>query len=307
MMKRTSTLLIIALLVGTILAACSSPQAVEPTATLVLADTPAPTLPDPTTAPLPSETAEPSPTPTASAVPGKAVSFDQLSLTIPNGLAEGASGTIVPETSADEVAPWDVAPEHLLLTLEGYTLQGKMFQAQVYVYPAEAYAQLQERGTAAQSLDQLQAALAQSAMVDLNELPNVPFFNVSAALAAQVKVIPFQNGQGVRMVTQYGMGRAIINNNELFYHFEGLTHDGQYYVIAILPLTAPGLPEDGQPDSPVPPDGVAVPDFTDMNANWMGYYGDARQMLQGLEPGAFNPTLDQLDTLIRSLSIVISN
>jgi hypothetical protein len=111
----------------------------------------------------------------------------------------------------------------------------------------------------------------------------------------------------VRMLTEYAMSRAIINNYELIYHFEGLTDDGQYYVIVILPVTAPGLPENGQPGGVVPPGGVPVPDFNDMNANWMGYLGDVRQMLQDLEPGAYNPNLDQLDALIGSLTIAISN
>jgi hypothetical protein len=103
------------------------------------------------------------------------------------------------------------------------------------------------------------------------------------------------------------MGQAIINNHELIYHFEGLTVDEQYYVIAILPVTAPGLPEDGQPGSIVPPGGVLVPDFNDMNADWLGYYGDARRMLQGLDPDVYNPNLFLLDALIKSIIIAISN
>ena len=242
-----------------------------------------------------------------SSLTGTAVSFDRLSLVVPTGVAAGGSGTLVPEAKGDNVAPWDVAPEHIQFKLDGYALEGKLHQPQIYVYPAQAYAQLQERGAAAQSLEQLRAVLAQGSMVNIKELPSVPFFNVTQALAAQVKVIPFQQGRGVRMLTEYAMGRAIINNHELIYHFEGLTDDGQSYVIAILPITAPGLPEDGQPGGVVPPGGVPVPDFNDANANWMGYYGDARKMLQDLEPGAYNPDLDALDALIGSLSIATSD
>jgi hypothetical protein len=105
------------------------------------------------------------------------------------------------------------------------------------------------------------------------------------------------------MVTEYAMGLAIINNYELIYHFEGLTEDEQYYIIAILPVTAPGLPEDGQPGSLIPLGGIPAPDFNDINANWLGYYSDARQMLQGLDPSAYNPNLNLLDALIESLAI----
>jgi hypothetical protein len=295
-------------IIGTfLLSACarSAPTQLPPQSTAT--NLPVPTVvPNPTAVASPTAAAEPSAAPTASALPGAAVSFDRLSLVIPTGVAEGGSGALVPEAKGDGVAPWDVAPEHIQFMLEGYALESKMFPPQIYVYPAQAYAQLQERGTAAQSLERLSAVLAQSSMVNVKELPSVPFFNVSQSLAAQVKVIPFHNGRGVRMVTQYAMARAIINNNELIYEFEGLTDDGQSYVIAILPITAPGLPEDGQPGGVVPPGGVPVPDFNDMNANWMGYYGEVRQMLQGLELGAYTPNLEALDALIGSLTITTS-
>ena len=308
-MKRIYALLTVTLMAGFFLSACSTLAPSTPTVTLVPTVVFAPTLADPTPTAVASPTviAEPTAAPTDDSFTGTAVSFDQLSLVIPVEMAAGGSGTLVPEAIGDSVAPWEVAPEHIKFTMDGYTLADKLYPPEIYIYPAEAYAQLQERGTAAQSLEQLRAVLDQSAMVNVKELPSVPFFNVTQALAAQVKVIPFQNGRGVRMVTEYAGGRLIINNHELIYHFEGLTDDDQYYVIAILPVTAPGLPEDGQPGGVVPASGVPVPDFNDMNANWMGYYGDVRQMLQGLEPGAYNPNLDQLDALIGSLTIVPSD
>ena len=300
-MKRFSALLIIALVIGSFLTACSLPAPAEPTAGPTVA--PEPTLANPTAVPSPTVKVEPSIAPTATSLPGTAVTFDRLSLVIPTGVAAAGSGTLVPEATGEDVAPWDVAPEHIQFQLDGYALEGKFYQPQIYVYPVQAYAQLQERGSAALSIEQLRAVLAQSSMVNVKELPAVPFFNVPQTLAAQVKVIPFQNGRGVRVVTLYAMARAIINNNELIYHFEGLTEDERYYVVAILPVTAPILPEDGQPGGTVPPGGVPVPDYNDMNANWIGYYGEARQMLQDLEAGAYSPTLDQLDALMGSLTI----
>lgn len=310
-MKRILVLLFVTLVAGLFLTACTNrvtsdlkPPAptVAPAKTIV----PLPTVANPTAAASPTLRAEPSATPTTDSFTGTAVSFERLSLVVPNEVAIGGSGTLVPEVIGDDVAPWDVAPEHFVFSLDGYALEGKFHQPKIYIYPAQAYAQLQERGAAAQSLERLREVLDHSGMVNVKELPMVPFFNVPQALAAHVKVISFQKGRGVRMLTEYAMARAIINNHELIYHFEGLTDDGQSYVIAILPVTGPGLPEDGQPGSVVPPGGVPVPDFNDMNANWMGYYGDVRQMLQGLEPAAYTPNLDQLDALIRSLTIAPS-
>ena len=312
-MKRFFAVLTTSLGIWLSLSACRLMAAPAPTvitaetAVPVITSAPAENQTEPTALASPTETVEPAPSPTEMTFSGTAVSFEQLSLVIPSDVAAGGSGMIVPEAKGETVAPWDVAPEHIQLKLEGYALGDKFHQPQFYVYPAEAYVQMQERGSAKQSLEQLRAILSQSSMVNVKELPFVPFFNVPQALAAQVKVIPFQNGRGVRMVTEYAMGRAILNNYELIYHFEGLTDDGQYYVIALLPITAPGLPDDGQPGSLVPPGGVPVPDYNNPDANWMGYYGEARQMLQNLEASAYSPDLDQLDALIGSLTISTSD
>jgi hypothetical protein len=162
---------------------------------------------------------------------------------------------------------------------------------------------------AAQSLERLKAVLAgnSSAPLTTDVLPFVPFFNAAQAFAADTKVIPFQNGKGVRELTEYAQYPAPVNNNELIYQYEGLTGDGKYYVIAILPVTAPGLPADAKPDAAVPAGGVPLPDLNSANPDFPGYYGQVQHNLESLQPGAFTPSLDQLDALIDSMSINTSN
>lgn len=238
---------------------------------------------------------------------GAAVSFDRLSLTLPTSVASGANGTQVDKVEGDNVGPWGVAPAHIELKLDGYALQGKFHQPKIYVYPAETYAQMQNG--AAESLKRLKAILAGNpgAPLTTNELPFVPFFNAAQAFAADAKVIAFANGKGVRELTEYAQYPAPINNNELIYQFEGLTDDGKYYVIAILPATAPGLPVDAKPDAVVPAGGVSLPDLNSANPDFPGYYSQVQHNLESLQPGAFTPGLDQLDALIGSMSINTSN
>ncbi len=213
------------------------------------------------------------------------------------------------ELPTTKIGTTEVAPEHLQLKLEGYALQDKLHQPQIYVYPAEAYAQAQQYGAAAQSLERLRALLARQAgeSVTKQELPSAPFFNAAQIIASHIKVVLFQSGRGVRVLPQYAQGLVPINNTELIYHFEGLTNDGQHYVIAILPVTAPGLPEDAKPGATGPEGGVPMPDLNSANPDMPGYYANVQQMLDGLQPGAFTPNLDQLDALIGSLTIVTSN
>jgi hypothetical protein len=131
-------------------------------------------------------------------------------------------------------------------------------------------------------------------------LPTVPFFNAASQISAWIKILPFQNGSGVRSLTQYAQYAAPINNRELFYHFQGLTSDGKYYVIAILPVTAPILPEDEKPEATVPEGGVSIP--ADVGPSEV-YYFSVTEKLNSLSPDSFTPSLSALDTLIQSIVI----
>ena len=198
---------------------------------------------------------------------GTPVSFENVSFVVPSGLANGADAETVPALTEGSGAPWEVAPAHLKFTLTGNQLEGKFHQPQIFVYSADEYAQV--NSIAAEQIDRLKKILSGATPPLKETLPNVPFLNAGPLIAANIKIIMFQSGSGVRELTQYSQYLAPINNRELFYHFEGLTNDGKYYVIAILPITAPILAEDEKPEAPVPADGVPIP--TDVGPNDVYY------------------------------------
>ena len=138
---------------------------------------------------------------------------------------------------------------HLEFTLSGYPLQGKFHEPMIFVYPANEYAQL--NNIAGEQINRLKKILGGSAVLK-ETLPSVPFFNAGPLIASRIQPITFQGGSGLRWLTQYDQYTAPINNRELFYQFQGLTSDGKYYLIAILPVTAPVLPEDEKPEF-IPP------------------------------------------------------
>jgi hypothetical protein len=170
------------------------------------------------------------------------------------------------------------------------------------VYPAQAYAELVP--AAFESLRRLDNLLYDpSAPISVEQLPAAPFSNDLQAFAAHIQVIAFQNGGGVRFLTQSAQYAAPANNRELFYHFEGMTRDGAYYVVAILPITAPVLAETSDGEAALPPGGVPYPDITDPNANWPGYYSAVTALLDATSPETFAPTTNQLDLLIQSMKV----
>jgi hypothetical protein len=228
---------------------------------------------------------------------GLPVSYENVSFVIPNGLASAANPEKMTAVDTNSGAPWEIAPTHLRFTLTGYPLQGKFFEPQIFVYPADAYAQVNP--AAGEQIERLKKAAAGSPLLK-ETLPNVPFFNAAHLIAARIQLLNFQNGSGVRELTQYDQYPAPVNNHELFYHFEGLTSDNQYYIIAVLPVTAPMLAEDEKPESPVPAGGVPIQTGVGPNNT---YYFLVTEKLNSQAPDTFTPPIPMLDALIQSILV----
>jgi len=234
---------------------------------------------------------------------GTAVTFGNVSLVNPIGLASNISGIQAPAVGEESGGPWDAGPAHIELTLDGYLLQDKFHKSKIYVYPAQEFAAA--NAGAAQSIIRLQTVLLNPAGPLSNDtLPNVPFFNAGQVFAAQTKVIQFKNGSGVRMLTEYAQYYATINNNDLFYHFQGLTSDGKFYIIAILPVTAPMLANSNDPNASVPPGGVPFPGYESLEQDLETYYNTVTATLNAAAPETFNPTINILDALISSIQVL---
>jgi hypothetical protein len=253
------------------------------------------------TAAAPPATAEP---PTQAPPSGTAVSFQNVSFVIPTGLALGANGEAVPVITEDNGAPWDAAPAHIHFTFFGYNdVLAKFSTMEISVYPAQEYAAVSNG--AGNSIPRLQAILASpSAPIDVKNLPNVPYFNAGAMMTAQVKVINFASGSGVRSVTQYGQAVGAVMNNGTFYHFEGLTADGKYYIVAVLPIGSPILQSGSDPYGPLPAGGVQFPQYTTADpADYETYFQAVTDALNAASPDSFQPSLSMLDALVQSITI----
>ena len=232
-------------------------------------------------------------TPTLAA--GNVVTLNNISVTIPEDLANDALLEMV--SAKTDGAPWELAPAHAQITLTGYQLEGKFHQPQILVFPAADYARVNP--IAAENMDRLKKILAGSPSLR-ETLPRVPFFNAEMQIAANVQMVTFQSGDGVRHLTQYAQYLAPINNNELIYQFAGLTADEQYYISGILPITAPILAENEKPDAPVPTEGVSIP--TDVGPN-DAYYASITEKLVSLDSDSYTPSLSTLDALIQSILV----
>lgn len=227
------------------------------------------------------------------------VTLNNVSFTLPIGVANDAQSEMVAATPGSESDPWwGIAPAHLRFKLTGYQIQGTILEPQILVYPAEEYAQM-ANSPATAPIERLKNILAGTA-VSKDTLPMVGSFNAGQVFAAHMQLIDFNSGKGVRYLTEYAQYAAPVNNYELVYEFQGLTSDGKYYIIAILPVTSSILAENEKLDAAIPPGGVPIPASGMPDA---AYYDAVTKALDAMYPDSFNPSLFQLDTLIKSITV----
>lgn len=230
------------------------------------------------------------------------VTIDPLTINLPPALAEGVRGLQVPPAAGQDLPYWELTPGHTIIELEDYVLQEKFHKPQIYVYPATAYAEIFPG--AFESMHRLRNVMNDPGMaISADQLPAVPFFNAAQIFASNFRTISFQNGSGVRFLTEYAQYFATVNNYDLIYHFQGFTDDGEYYIIAILPVTAPALAETSDFEAVVPVGGIAFPDINDPNVDMQAYYASVTDLLNATPSEAFTPALSQLDALIQSMRV----
>lgn len=231
--------------------------------------------------------------PPVQAVQGTTVSCGNLTMLIPTGLGSVISCEEVPEENEADMPGMGVHPAYYELTIRDYTLQGHFFTAFIDVFPIPRFIEM--LGDPVNNRVIFLQNLIGGGIPDTEALPLLPFFNAAQMFHAQYNTLAFTNGSGIRFITMYSQAYLPVNNNELFYTFQGLTNDGQYWISAILPTTYPGLPD----NSDNPPGG----DWAAFSNQYETYIADTTMQLNANDPNGFNPSLLTLDSMISTISI----
>jgi hypothetical protein len=249
------------------------------------------TATDPT-APPPVIEITPFPNATIAPPPGDAplndVSYEGISFAYNSAI----SAQVVPQTIlSEEFMGGETIPEHVRFSFDGYILPGTFHDPVILVYPV---AEFQANSQVAAGIIVEQVAFLADRPASPEGIPFLPLFNAAQLLRAQVDYVDFQNGTGVRFVTQYAQAAIPVNNLELFYTFQGLTDDGAHYVAVILPVSHPNLP----------PDDTAIPggDYEAFATSFEAYITDVEGQLNAEAPSSFTPDLSVLDATVESLA-----
>ena len=231
---------------------------------------------------------------------GTTITVNNISFVIPTKIGNGAQAETIEAVPPSNDAPWwDIAPAYNKYLIQGYPLSNTFHEPVIYVYPVDEYIQMNK--DVATLVNQLKTITSSQGQPLPENLPFLPTFNAAQVFHSNEQVQKFQNETGIRFLTQYAQAPYPVNNNSLFYTFQGLTNDGAYYISAILPINAAFLSPDGNPNTPLPADGVPF-DWNNFE-NIPAHFELVKQKLNATDPNAFTPSLTNLDTMIQSVRI----
>jgi hypothetical protein len=135
-----------------------------------------------------------------------------------------------------ELGMFDVTPQHQRITLNDYPLENTEFQAHLRIYEVAALEAVREN--VEQLILEHEQVVVAIPDLERGSLPFVPMILAGQVFYAQPKVLSFQGGDGYRFLTEYGGEDIPITDENLFYAYQGLTEDDNYFVTAFLPVTA---------------------------------------------------------------------
>lgn len=245
-------------------------------------------------APLP----EPEPTQTVQEIVDTSddpdVSFEGITFSLDPNIANGTFPVIIPgKNMGDDYMPGDTYPTHFEFTFESYAIGDHFHTPKIIVYPVEEFQEISD--VAEDTIDNLaQALITRPSGGSMSNLPFLPIWPAAQIFSTQVTYFDFQNGSGIRYLTMFGQGLSPVDNQTLFYTYQGLTGDGRYYLSAVLPITHPALPDDGASE---------IGDWTAFTENWEDYIAETITWIEMQEPQTFTPSLTLLDEVMASFLI----
>jgi hypothetical protein len=221
------------------------------------------------------------------------VSFQGVSFSYDKSLAGGVTSEIVPKDDS-EMEP---APHHMMFKFSNYINQGTFHESAIRIYPVSEFTAMEPY--VVQIVTQLQAYLGNK---NVNpppdqDMPFLPMWNAAQMITTQVQYLEFQNGSCVRYLSQYGQAANPINNESLFYTAQCLTSDNQHYISAVLPVSHPQLPANGND--------VPGGDWAAFSENFPDHVEQMKQLLGSQPANSYKPNLELLDAMMRTFLVEI--
>jgi hypothetical protein len=222
-------------------------------------------------------------------VPPLPLDCSSATFSLDPAIAASVTAQTIPAETGDPLMTFTIHPEYVEYSFSGYVLSDTFHEPKIRIYPVDEFVAMVpyvENIVTDLGLLLLSAPNPPSAGI-----PFLPIWNAAQMMRAKISYLNFQNGNGIRFLSQYGQAYWLINNHDLFYTYQGLTNDEACYVSAIFPVSNPALPNEG-----APPPGETEAEMT-------AYYDAIVLQLNALDDSSFLPPLGTLDALIASLLV----
>ena len=232
--------------------------------------------------------------PTAGQKPN--VHFEGISFTYDNDLVKDVNATIIPaKDSETEDRLFSVTPKMDQFEFQGYGLNKTYPIGKIDVFSTQEYESL-AGDRISKEINSLKKSLSVHPKDSSSPLPMLPMVMAAEVFHSQVKYIKFQNGEGLRFVTQFASDVSPVTNDRIIYTFQGITSDGAYYINATFRENNGILAANYD-------DFMKSQDFNKFNENYQSYMANTQEKLNQQPDDSFNPSLGSLDTMISSLKI----
>lgn len=222
-------------------------------------------------------------------------SFGGVSFSFDSALATSAEGKFLAPVPVEQApALGGGAPESIQFVFDNQTLP-QYFDPnipQVYVYPVEGLKALDP--SVAKGVESLEKMIAAQQAPDDASIFVFPLIPASQVFHAQTKFLQFGNGSGFSFVTYYAQDVSPIQPERVFYTFQGITLDGEYYVSVFWHVSSPALP--------AAPTALSGAEYNKFAKGYEAYLNTVIQTLNSLPPGGFDPNLTLLNNMTQSIN-----
>lgn len=188
-------------------------------------------------------------------------------------------------------------PDYKFITFNSFFQNFSYLSPYMVIYPAYDYRSMNEY--AGETIELLLTMTADPQKItDAEELPFLPPVNAAQVFHSNAAAIEFKNGKGLRYITTYHQDYSPVTNEDLRYTFQGLTTDGRYFVSISIPVYNFGLPANYEIF-----ENSYKEDAKELQNDYQGYVVKIARMLDQSAQNEFNPPLQALDEMIKTMEI----
>lgn len=227
---------------------------------------------------------------------GTTFSYKGISFTIPKGLSTGIKAEDFDETTSFLCAmEKDKGAAYSFVQFLPDDPFDSSFRAVIYIISYKSYYETCDYGL--DDIDELKVLISTSefsAFGPLEPLPIPSIFNARQMYHSKEKMLTFQNGSGIRFLSEFHQDAAVPSTSALRYVFAGMTEDENYIISAVIDMRKSPLPDE--------------PEYPENMEEFFSHYDlyniNAANLLNKTPDNAFDPNLELLDRLFESLKVI---